>query len=664
MAVVHGLPETELAPDRSQRRFASTLLHLQQGTSEGHPSPLAVAVLVLAAVQLAVHAVLPWFFGASEVHAFRDDAYYQFVVARNLANGLGFTFDGAHAAGGVQLVWTLLLALPSLVLPAAAIPTVAVALWLGLHFLSGLLVLRLVDLFAPRVVAVGLAALFLSRPTLVLEAINGQETALALFCLLIWVRRATEFELERRTSVVGLFVWTTVLPWVRTDLLVFPAAFVAWGLLARCIGGARRPFGAQELAFVVSFGVYVFGQWLCFGHPLPASGLAVPWLFHDAFAATNPSAEQVARQYWWFVRPVLLGGPYAVAGLGFGIAGAWWLLGPLAWRRGMLPLMFVGGALLLGAADLTAAFFGAVLLVFTRGVSRTIWLERIGRPLGGLWFGFVLLLVLHLPLRWYPRDYYFVPVAVCGVVTLALAAGLWLGTGLFVSIVPMVRRVALFHVGLIVVMAADLGIEFRRFPWQAEMKFAAQQVHRFTGDAAMIGAFNAGLLAWFYPGPVRNLDGATDGACIEALRGRWLVAWMREEGVEFVVDTPRQLAVDDPDPHYPHASGRYLGEKLVPLLAFDLRGVGGRHKGTECQMLWALPGVLAPKIADADRIVEKVDQGVVLLLRSRVRWTLFANGVERPLRIPESAQVAAWLLTRLDVASGELRGGDGTRLAW
>lgn len=638
-----------------------------------HADRLGWFVLSVAMLQYVILMLIPWFSsGPWEAHAIRDDAFYQFAVARSLIEGNGFTLDGEHAAGGVQVLWTLLLAIPAWIFGADALPAAAILFGTLLHVLTAALLVRLVLLFAPRIVSWALAAYFLSRPSLVAESMNGQETALAMFVLAIWARRAATSELGMSTRDRGLVWWTVILPWARTDLLAFPAGLALVKLVAPLFGGKRRPAGTNEVALVASLAIYVVLQKICFGAWLPVSGFAVPALFQAAFFDGEPTFAAILRRYWWYLRPILLGGPYVLAGFGFGVAAAWLALSPLAWHKRLLPVVVVLLAALFGARDVYAPLVAAMLLVFTQSGARAVWRSREGRVAGGFWLGFILLLILHLPLRWYPRDYYLMPVAICGTATLAAAAALWLGRGTVLTLLPLHRRLQAMWIVVLLLLPLDRVSLERRFPWQEEMSFAARWAGQLFGQDAGIAAFNSGLLAWHHPGPVRNLDGVVDGASLPALRERRLAAWLAEEGMSYVLDSPRQVADDDPDPIAPHASGRYLGPKgsaeLTPLVAFDLPAIRGRHPGTDCQMLFAVEGAARPALRAPAVLGTEAASAVVLLATRKdglpARYVLRQEDRERPLRITESALLAPYVVIRIDGAAGRIESGGRTILGW
>jgi hypothetical protein len=354
----------------------------------------------------------------------------------------------------------------------------------------------------------------------------------------------------------------------------------------------------------------------------------------------------------------------------FGVAAAWLALTPLAARRRWLPIACLVAAVLFGAHDLGAPIVAALLLLVTHRVARRFLDTEAGIRAAGLWLGFLLLLVLHLPLRWYPRDYYFVGGALCGVLTLAPLATFWLGDGPIVAFVPLGKRLSVFWLAVAVSVLADRPL-VERYPWQEEMGLAARHVHHFVGADAGIAAFNSGLLGFYYQGPVLNLDGVVDGASLQALRAKRLAAWLAEQEFHFVLDSPRQMARTDPDRFAPHACGRYFGDELelTPLVAFDLPGVGGRHPGTDCQMLYGAGTRLAWR-PPAATVLGRDGAGVVLALTlpesgaDRAGLVVEQDGRQWPLPIDRSALAAEVLVTRIAGEHGRLQQAGSTILQW
>ncbi|MCA8968788.1 MAG: hypothetical protein KDC95_03365 [Planctomycetes bacterium] len=615
-----------------------------------------------------IQVVWPFFGRGLDVELLRDDAYYMFDVAANFASGRGFTFDGEHAAGGVQVLWTLILALPALAFGKAALPVASIALGLLLLAGAGALAFRLARRYCDADAAFLLTLFLVSRPFLVREAMNGQETALGLFVLLVVVRRGLDALEGKRAAYGGLVTWTIVLPWARTELVLVPIALAVVYEVAR----RRRlipPAANRRLEIAVALSCLIFAvlQKLAFGRFWPVSGDAIPWLFHDRFLATEPTLGAWLQRTWWYVRPLLLGGPWQILGTLFAAVLAAWVLAPLTRIRRFAPIVLVAIAAILGAEQLNPVFLAAVVLLVAGRIFATLYRVHEGCAVLGSMLGFAWIAVLHLVVRWYPRDYYWVALVVPAILATSVLAGRWLGELGMHALLPRPRRLRTFAWVLLLGALFDVGTPLDRFPWQAEMRFAAREASRLVGPSVGIAAFNAGLLGFEHDGPVRALDGVVDGAALDALRSRGLAAWLAAEGVTLVLDTPRQLMNVDPDPIGPHASGLYLGPngaaELVPYIAFDLEGVAGRHPGTDCQVLAHLAGTAAPSIETETRVLAR-DEKTVTIFVPNASFVLSTEGRERPLRFAHSASKAPYVVTRLP-ASKSVLSLDGTPvLSW
>ena len=73
---------------------------------------VAGALFITAITAMALRKAVLVFHG---VDVFSDDAYYYIIGARNLAQGLGFTFDGINQTSGFHPLWFFLLSLGYLV---------------------------------------------------------------------------------------------------------------------------------------------------------------------------------------------------------------------------------------------------------------------------------------------------------------------------------------------------------------------------------------------------------------------------------------------------------------------------------------------------------------------------------------------------------------------
>lgn len=507
---------------------------------------------MLATLVAAAAAVVVWcerldLSAMPEVSRFRDDAYYYFAWARSLIAGDGPCVSPGVSTSGVHVGWALVLAGGGAVFGAGAIPVVAHVTGLLLHVATALGLVWCGRRQARWGVIAGL--LYGGNPFLLSEAQNGQETALACASLLLL------FLVSRRSE--ALFV-------VAAGLAVAARS----ELLAVVVGLALLRNGLTWRAVAVPLVVlaaHAGGNLLLAGRLLPDSAWPMPWLEGQQFAATDPGLVDHVRRFWWYLRPCLLGGPYGMVSPVLGGVLVFVAVRPLLPRRWRaLPLLATLAAVGVGAADLEVALVASLLLFIVRGELRS---PRAQATFAGL----VAIVVLHYVVRHYPRNYYFAPFGVAGVLA-------WL------RLTP-ARPVlgAIVAVATAVVAAREARQPAEHWPWQQEMSLAGRALRAVVSAGETVGCFNSGIVTWHDGGAVLNLDGVANGAAFAALREHDLDGYLDRQGVRFVLDTPVQFAVSDP---WLHASGRHFGPRFDPrrdlreVARFDVPEVDGGRPGT------------------------------------------------------------------------------------
>ncbi|PIE25567.1 MAG: hypothetical protein CSA62_00975 [Planctomycetota bacterium] len=647
------------------------------GASEERARATARFVAIVLLLLFLWQALSRLFLAGDAVVRLSDDAFYQFELASNLAEGLGLSVDGLHLAHGVQLLWPLLLTPFAFVLGSAALPFVATLLGLFFLLLATYLAVRLLDRHVPFELAVALGLFLLSRPGVIDFATNGQETCLVLVGLFAWALLSlSPPNPAGQRPVLPELAMALVLPWLRTELIALPLGLALWYLLAQIRGLERNRWQRPLMVGLAGLVSYLLLQLLFFAAALPPSGFAIPEAMQGSFWAGNPSMSEILERYWFFGRPLALGGVYGAASLAFGATAAWMVLAPLLRIRRWLPLVLVLALSLLGAGNSSVALLGALLLLVAPNLPGQLWRSSLLPGFVGGWLAFFAVACLHLLLRQYPRDYYFVLAALPGLLGLAFVLGyLFKGEGLL-ALVPETRRRQLGWMLLLLLAVFDFGHSSRSFPWQQENDFAARMTPLLFEEGLQlqppaVAGFNSGILAWAYPGPVINLDGVVDGAVLPFARQRRIAAWLRELGVAFVIDSPRQLYDEDRDRFFPHASGKRLGAKgfaeLEPLVVFDLPGVTGEHRGTDVQLLLKVPGLAAAKIKRQPRILGEYRGQKVALLPAEffgAQPLVVDDGrTQRILSAPLSNAAGLYVLP-LPIPSGKLMQGQKTLFHW
>lgn len=547
------------------------------GTSRSRASvALAVAALALAGTALALRfdtGALP------AIGRYGDDAYHYFTWARSVVNGNGPVVSDGVPTSGVHLGHACVVVVLCAMFGAAALESAVQLAGLGLHLLTAWLVGGAVPRREPWL-RLACAAAYASSPFLLTHAQNGQGTSLAALALVVLIRaRAARWPWFAIAAVAAVFA--------RSDLLLFVVALSA---LRREAWWRRLLWPALALA------AYAAWNTALAGHPLQDSVAPMPWLVADRFERSDPDpAERLGRWWFWF-RPVLLGGPFATAS----VVGAAALVAVAASAlvRGLpsrlrtparlAALPMVGVAALLAVDDLAVP---AVAAVWWAALPRAGPVLR--RPAVALLGGAVLLVFAHDTWRCYPRDYYFAPIAV---------AGLWLVASCAGRFGPRAARLALL--GVLAGHALELRVPAPQRPWQEAMVMAGRFADRFVPTGARIGCFNAGIVAWHRPNVV-GLDGIVDRGALDALRAGRLGAFLDARDVRFVLDHPVQFEVGS---DAPHACGDYFGAGFDPrrdlreLARFVVPGVDAGRPGTGWFALYARgaagASTAAPRIAD------------------------------------------------------------------
>lgn len=547
----------------------------------------------------------------------RDDAFYEFAWAANVAAGRGPCVSDGVTTSGVQLLWSLLLVPIAWLGGASCLPVVAPWFSVALHVVTAFGWWRNVR---DRAAAAVLALCWLGHPLLLRECQNGQETALA--CLLAsalwWGRKA------RRIPWTLLGVVAVL---ARADLIALLGTMSLWrdGLRVRA---AVAPATA---ALVLVAANLALG-----GGVLPDSAGPMAWLWHANQALVDASWRAWAQASWWFTRPALLGGPFAAASVfGFGLAvfGLLRPCWPAAWR--IAPAVLVGSASALGVRDLATPGFAALLLVVWPAAMR----RAVPRGLLAVVLGLGAIVVVHWALRWYPRDYYIAPLVVAAMVALARYG-----------------RLRLLLLALPLVQFADRGrIQPEPLLGQRELELAGRFVGVVLPAGEHVGCFNSGLvtfhadvLAGSAAHGVVNLDGVVDHRSFAALQQARLGSFLDEIGVRFVVDNAVQFALD---PRLPHACGPWFGggfdpaRDLVELARFDVPDVGNGRPDGDCVRLYWRRGrgdAPAPIAAAAEwRRLPSGERVVACPLRAgEALWWRAADGNARTLLRAEVATVA------------------------
>ena len=487
-----------------------------------------------------------------------DDAFYYLRIAQNVVAGRGWTFDGLAPTNGFHPLY-MLMVLPimaltrgDLVLPIHLSGVLLTGWAVGTAIVLHALLLKVAS---RRVATFGLA-LWAICPYFILMSVNGLETGLAVFfVLLVPLLYLAWFSGEprpgtKRVLVFGFVCGLAVL--ARVDLLLVIAAVAVDWLLHH----ARRPrpaLAAATLAAAAAAAVWL--PWglvshAATGHWLPLSGAAsreialnFGWLNMQPIWPALSEADRLFDPA--HVPPAFYADVATKMGFVFLLENP--LLAPLRanvpagpWADldNYLPYrLFLLHPALATAFALTAIVAVAVV-VRRRARARPIpagddpTRARLRRLLvvylALVWIGYS----YYSPAHWYFNRYLVGPI-------LLTAVTLLVDAGRFFSRHD--RRIAGL-VGALAIAACHLAQWkcFGKLRWSevpaAGFLASWRGIGAEVDPQARLGAFQAGIHGYFGQRDVVNLDGKVNQDALAAMKGKRLHEYIRAQGVRFILD--------------------------------------------------------------------------------------------------------------------------------
>jgi len=459
-----------------------------------------------------------------------DDAFYYFQIARNIVAGDGSSFDGVNLTNGFHPLW-LLINLPAFAwFPGELWPIQFLLLIsVGLNLATALFLYRILSRFIEsKWLKNFLLAVYLFNPFVLLETINGLETALSLFFITLfiwWWLEVSGRPTTRNFVIAGVVGGLMML--ARLDNIFFFAAFLLWIVAT----GSAKLFPVREgksqlvtisrfilcssLVAVVVIFPWVIWNWLTFGMISTSAANTASLVTHGLVTQDNGGGWLVfvktivyMLELNWQTVSTMTSAPW----FWIGTAGAiiyWW------WQR---------------SVKFNQSFFV--------------------QPLPFVLGGWLAMFIANAGLRWVGRSWYFVGFNLVAVILLAW----WLGQAgkvdrsrLSLSVREQAvnfSRLALIPI-VIFLLIFSYALDFKReilnrYQPQLAMVEAAEWGNENLPTGSVIGVFNAGVQGYLSRHRVVNLDGLVNNTAAAAIKDRQLWAYTQNE-VGYFSDFPIYL---------------------------------------------------------------------------------------------------------------------------
>ncbi len=455
-----------------------------------------------------------------------DDAFYYLKTAQNIVAGYGSTFDRFSSTNGYHPLWmAMLLPLAAVARSPLHLLVDALLLSIALNVLGALLLY----LFLRKLTnslwlsLVGMGMYFLN-PQAIASSVDGLETSISsIFFMtslyLVLSRLGRPKANDPIDLLIGLCLGLLFL--ARTDNVLFVGAFFLLVVVngQRCLWLQRSITVAAPMALVVT--PWILWNWCQFGSLVQASADALPYVLHGAYMSGGHTSLQM---------------------LGYsGVRLFHFMVLTLPVSQGFPPLLY----------QIILAVAIRFLLARWRQHAQAPRMHSAIALVLLLWVASFVLIFIHTFLRWYPRPWYFDQLIILSAVTLCLAWSLlhrprqWIGQAQLSSGILFWKRSRMIRIGGSILLVAGLGLvagfelhitDDPPNPQQVEMLAAADWIRDNLDHRTVIGAFNAGIIAFFSNQRVLNLDGVMDDAMYKAIKQSELVCTMRKASMGYYVD--------------------------------------------------------------------------------------------------------------------------------
>jgi hypothetical protein len=447
-----------------------------------------------------------------------DDGYYYLVVARNLAEGLGPTFDGITVTNGFHPLLAFLLAALFRIIPDIPLGDIRIAIAVGgiCHLLTGWLLVLALRRTSARKYAELAGVLYWINPYAFLRSFGAMEPPVYALCLALLLYLLLRFGPDLRDAarpsaaavLVGLAAGLTLL--ARTDA-VFLIPLVGLAVWLPRPFGTRIAWKAASLVATATTIVvlpWVLYSWKHFGTVWQFSGLMKSFERSQVLESMNQGAAAlaIADNYWIWIRKSLVTAPlmkYVIVAIL--ISG---LLSVRRSRRTGRRLRFRG------------------LRLWVASIPAALWIYTLFVLLLGLYYAFNTQTV---------RGWYLVPASVLMSVVsvhalrrLPAARRMWRAPAARWVVIGLLLAESILY------PAVKLGRGIQRE--QADTYLMVDWAAAHLDPGARVGCFNAGIPAYFLDNPVINLDGLVNNDMLAVFRERDLGTYLENRRIRYILD--------------------------------------------------------------------------------------------------------------------------------
>lgn len=467
-----------------------------------------------------------------------DDSFYCFKVAQNIASGHGSTFDGLGNTNGYQPLYVgLLVPLYWLSGGNLDLPIYLALIFSAiLNVLTGLILYKVLRRFTSYAAAMFGLALWGFGPAIVRQALNGLETALAMFFIAVTldyyisVYRGVKRSTWRQSGTLGALLALAVL--ARVDAFLFVAALLVDVMVLASRRGDSRGMARTLTVFAVFLIPWFAVSQFEFGSMVPRSGEATRFLSeayaaHDyptALTANGQDLEPLQLFIHNIQKSVMLMGTSPVVHMftrgmeRLAIASSWDRKATFAAIGGFLGLVFLFG----------------LFIAHRKAVRRRR--ETLPSEFNFLYlYAFFMVAAYSLVVFghiFFSRYYY--PIFFFSILLGAFAFDVLLG----LLGDPGTRRRRLVGglvVALYLVVLPYMSIN-RLQNGNYRFVKVVEWIDQHTESSQRIGVFNCGAIGYYSSRQIVNLDGKVSPDALVALRAGQLPNYLLSAQVDYVID--------------------------------------------------------------------------------------------------------------------------------